>query len=145
MIDSQIEKAVKDLISTFLDAGKISLELRKKGLIKEIKPDNTPVSNGDLEVNKIISKKIKELTPNIPLISEETSENKSIKNLENFWLIDPIDGTYDYINNLDEFTLNAGLIINKKPVAGLIYAPAKDRMFYSYGKKIGRASCRERV
>ncbi len=70
MIDSQIEKAVKDLISTFLDAGKISLELRKKGLIKEIKPDNTPVSNGDLEVNKIISKKIKELTPNIPLISE---------------------------------------------------------------------------
>ena len=136
MIDSQIEKAVKDLISTFLDAGKISLELRKKGLIKEIKPDNTPVSNGDLEVNKIISKKIKELTPNIPLISEETSENKSIKNLENFWLIDPIDGTYDYINNLDEFTLNAGLIINKKPVAGLIYAPAKDRMFYSYGKNL---------
>ena len=136
MIDSQIEKAVKDLISTFLDAGKISLELRKKGLIKEIKPDNTPVSNGDLEVNKIISKKINELTPNIPLISEETSENKSIKNLENFWLIDPIDGTYDYINNLDEFTLNAGLIINKKPVAGLIYAPAKDRMFYSYGKNL---------
>ena len=136
MIDSQIEKVVKDLISTFLDAGKISLELRKKGLIKEIKPDNTPVSNGDLEVNKIISKKIKELTPNIPLISEETSENKSIKNLENFWLIDPIDGTYDYINNLDEFTLNAGLIINKKPVAGLIYAPAKDRMFYSYGKNL---------
>jgi len=136
MIDSQIEKVVKDLISTFLDAGKISLELRKKGLIKEIKPDNTPVSNGDLEVNKIISKKINELTPNIPLISEETSENKSIKNLENFWLIDPIDGTYDYINNLDEFTLNAGLIINKKPVAGLIYAPAKDRMFYSYGKNL---------
>ena len=48
-------------------------------------------------------------------------------------MIDPIDGTYDYINNLDEFTINAGLIINKKPVAGLIYAPAKDRMFYSYG------------
>ena len=48
-------------------------------------------------------------------------------------MIDPIDGTYDYINNLDEFTINAGLIINKKPVAGLIYAPAKNRMFYSYG------------
>ena len=136
MIDNQIEKIVKNLISTFLDAGKISLELRKKGLIKEIKSDNTPVSNGDLEVNKIILEKINELTPNIPIISEETSENKSIKNLENFWLIDPIDGTYDYINNLDEFTLNAGLIINKKPVAGLIYAPAKNRMFYSYGKNL---------
>ena len=49
-------------------------------------------------------------------------------------MIDPIDGTYDYINNLDEFTINAGLIINKKPAAGLIYAPAKNRMFYSYGE-----------
>ena len=61
----------------------------------------------------------------IPIISEETSENKSIKRFKNFWLIDPIDGTHDYINNLDEFTINAGLIINKKPEAGLIYAPAK--------------------
>ena len=48
-------------------------------------------------------------------------------------MVDPIDGTYDYINNLEEFTINAGLIINNKPVAGLIYAPAKKRMFYSYG------------
>ena len=47
--------------------------------------------------------------------------------------MDPIDGTYDYINDLEEFTINAGLIINNKPVAGLIYAPAKKRMFYSYG------------
>ena len=133
MIQSDIKKIVEDLIETFLDAGKISLDLREKGLIKEIKSDNTPVSNGDLEVNKILIKRISELTPNIPIVSEETSENKSRDNLENFWLIDPIDGTYDYINNLDEFTINAGLIIQKKPAAGLIYAPAKNRMFYSYG------------
>ena len=133
MIQSDIKKIVEDLIETFLDAGKISLDLRKKGLTKEIKSDNTPVSNGDLEVNKILTKKIKGLTPNIPIVSEETSENKSRENLEDFWLIDPIDGTYDYINNLDEFTINAGLIIKKKPAAGLIYAPAKNRMFYSYG------------
>jgi len=129
------KKIVESLIKTFLDAGKISLEIRKKGLIKEIKPDNTPVSNGDLKVNEIITKEILKLTPNIPIISEETSDNKSIKDLKDFWLIDPIDGTYDYINNLEEFTINAGLIINKKPVAGLIHAPAKKRMFYSYGKK----------
>ena len=113
MIQSDIKKIVEDLIETFLDAGKISLDLRKKGLTKEIKSDNTPVSNGDLEVNKILTKKIKELTPNIPIVSEETSENKSRENLEDFWLIDPIDGTYDYINDLDEFTINAGLIIKK--------------------------------
>ena len=133
MTEINIKKIIEDLIDTFLKAGKISLELRKKGLTKEIKSDDTPVSNGDIEVNKIISKKINELTPSIPIVSEESSENKLNKNLKDFWLIDPIDGTYDYINNLDEFTINAGLILNKRPVAGLIYAPAKDRMFYSYG------------
>ena len=136
MTEIDIKEIVENLIDTFLKAGKISLELRKKGLIKKMKPDNTPVSNGDLEVNEIITKKILQLTPNIPIVSEETSENKSINNLNNFWLIDPIDGTYDYINNLDEFTINAGLIIKKKPAAGLIYAPAKNRMFYSYGENL---------
>ena len=133
MTKINIQTIVENLIDTFLHAGKVSLELRNRGLTKEIKSDNTPVSNGDIEVNKIITKKINELTPHIPIVSEETSDNKSIKNLNDFWLIDPIDGTYDYINNLDEFTINAGLIIDKKPVAGLIYAPAKKRMFYSYG------------
>ena len=134
MTEINIEKLTKDLIDTFLNAGKISINLRKAGLTKKIKSDNTPVSNGDLEVNKIVSEKIKRLTPSIPIISEETSDNKLIKDLKNFWLIDPIDGTYDYINNLQEFTINAGLILNKQPVAGLIYAPAKKRMFYSYGQ-----------
>ena len=136
MTEIDIKKIVESLIDTFLSAGKISLELREKGLIKKIKTDNTPVSNGDLEVNEIITKKILQLTPNIPIVSEETSENKSKNNLKNFWLIDPIDGTHDYINNLEEFTINAGLIIDKKPAAGLIYAPAKKRMFYSYGKNL---------
>ncbi|MBD1135838.1 3'(2'),5'-bisphosphate nucleotidase CysQ [Pelagibacterales bacterium SAG-MED47] len=126
---------VESLIDTFFYAGKVSLKLRDKGLIKKMKTDNTPVSNGDLEVNEIVTKKIIELTPDIPIISEETTHNKSLNNLKNFWLIDPIDGTYNYINNLDEFTINAGLIINKKPVAGIIYAPAKERMFYSYGEE----------
>jgi 3'(2'), 5'-bisphosphate nucleotidase len=134
MTKLNIKKIVEDLIDTFLSAGVISINLRKDGLTKEIKSDNTPVSNGDLEVNKIIIKKLKELTPKIPIISEETPENKLIEGLRDFWLVDPIDGTYDYINNLDEFTINAGLILNRKPVAGLIYAPAKKRMFYSYGE-----------
>ncbi len=125
---------IENLIESFLSAGELSLQLRKKGLIKKIKSDNTPVSNGDLEVNDLITKKINEITPDIPIISEEASEHKDNLNLKNFWLIDPIDGTYDYINNLEEFTINAGLIINNKPVAGLINAPAKKRMFYSYGQ-----------
>ena len=136
MEKNNLKEIVENLIDTFLYAGKVSIELRKKGLTKEIKSDDTPVSNGDLEVNRIITEKINQLTPNIPIISEETSDNKTNNDLNDFWLIDPIDGTYDYINDLDEFTINAGLIINKKPVAGLIYAPAKKRMFYSYGKQL---------
>ena len=130
----EIKGTIEKLIDTFLYAGKVSIELREKGLIKEIKEDNTPVSNGDLEVNRILTEKINNLTPQIPIVSEETSHNKSKKDLKNFWLIDPIDGTYDYIYDLDEFTLNAGLIINNKAVAGIIYAPAKNRLFYSYEK-----------
>ena len=133
MTKAKIKEIVENLIDTFLRAGEISINLRKDGLIKEIKSDNTPVSNGDLEVNKIITEKIKELTPEILIVSEESTENKLKKNLKDFWLVDPIDGTYDYINNLDEFTINAGLILDNKPAAGLIYAPAKKRMFYSYG------------
>ena len=133
MTKINIQEIVENLLDTFLYAGKVCLELRDQGLTKEIKSDNTPVSNGDMEVNKIITNKIKELTPQIPIISEETSDNKSIKNLNDFWLIDPIDGTYDYVNNKDEFTLNAALIVNKKPEMGIIYAPAKKRLFYTYG------------
>ena len=131
-----IKEIVESLIETFINAGQLSLELREKGLTKKIKSDNTPVSNGDLEVNKLIIEKLKTITPSIPIISEETSDNKSTNNLKDFWLVDPIDGTYDYINNLDEFTINAGLIINKEPVAGLIYAPALKRMFYSFGPNL---------
>ena len=133
MNDLNKKEIIESLIDTFFYAGKICLELRNKGLIKKIKSDNTPVSNGDLEVNKIVTEKIKEITPHLPIVSEETADNKSINDLKDFWLVDPIDGTYDYINNLEEFTINAGLIINKNPVAGLIYAPSKKRMFYSYG------------
>ena len=99
MDESKIKSVVEDLINTFLVAGEVSINLRNEGLSKEIKSDNTPVSNGDLEVNKIITKKLLELTPDIPIVSEETSHNKSKNNLKNFWLVDPIDGTYDYIND----------------------------------------------
>ena len=134
MDETKVKNIIESLIDTFVMAGDVSIQLRNQGLKKEIKSDNTPVSNGDLEVNKILTKKILELTPEIPIVSEETSHNKSKNDLKDFLVIDPIDGTYDYINNKEEFTLNAGLILNGKAVAGLINVPAKKRLFYSYGK-----------
>ena len=131
----KIEEIIKSLTQVFIEAGNLSIELRNKGLTKHIKKDKTPVTNADIEVNNIILNNLKKISPSIPIVSEETSENKNL-DLNTFWLVDPIDGTYDYIHNRDEFTLNAGLIINKVAVAGIIYAPAKNRMFYSYGNNI---------
>tara|TARA_Y100001936_G_scaffold219003_1_gene232053 strand:+ start:1428 stop:2201 length:774 start_codon:yes stop_codon:yes gene_type:complete len=132
MIKENKKKIAENLIPLFKKAGDISIMLRNQGLKKEIKKDNTPVTNGDIEVNDLITSEIKKLTPEIPIISEEMDTNKSHKFLKNFWLIDPIDGTYDYLNNRDEFTLNAGLILDNRPELGIIYAPAKKRLFYSY-------------
>ena len=129
----ETERIVNSLIDTFILSGNVSLDLRNKGLKKKIKSDNTPVTNGDIQVNNLLTKKITDLTPNIKIISEENLINKENKNLKDFWLIDPIDGTYDYINGKDEFTINAALILNKKPVVGIINAPDKKRLFYSFG------------
>ena len=70
------KKIVDTLNKNFIEAGELSIDLRKKGLKETIKSDNTPVTNGDLEVNKIITNKIKELTSEIPIVSEESSLNK---------------------------------------------------------------------
>ena len=82
---------------------------------------------------ELITKKIKELTPNLPIISEETVDLK-VKNREKiFWLIDPIDGTKEYIAGKEEYTLNAALVINQTPVLGMVGVPKKNRLFYTYG------------
>ena len=133
MNSNELKVIAEDLIKTFEYAGKESIRLYNEGLKIEIKEDKSPVSNGDLLVNEIISKKISELTPNIKIISEETVD-LNVKNTSKvFWLIDPIDGTKEYIAGKDEYTINAALIIDKVPVLGLVGAPKKNRLFFTYG------------
>ncbi len=133
MNKSELKRIAENLIETFNVAGKESIDLYSQGLKIQIKKDNSPVSNGDLKVDSIISEKIRELTPNIPIVSEETVD-LAVKNKSNiFWLIDPIDGTKEYIAGKDEYTLNAALIVDKIPRIGLVGVPKKKRLFYSYG------------
>ncbi len=132
MNKEDFKKITESLINTFKYAGEESIKLQSEGLKIRIKDDKSPVSNGDLRVNELISKKINELTPNIPVISEETVD-LSVKNKSKvFWLIDPIDGTKEYIAGKDEYTLNAALIVNTTPVLGLVGVPKKNRLFYSF-------------
>ncbi len=134
MNNDELKKVAEGLINTTELAGNKSIELYKKGLKKIIKPDNSPVTNGDLEVNKLLTEKIKNLTPNIPIISEETVDLNKKNTLSTFWLIDPIDGTKEYISGKDEYTINASLVLNYIPTIGLVGVPKKNRLFYSYGK-----------
>ena len=130
---NELRDISENLIDTFNVAGKESINLYTKGLKIQIKDDNSPVSNGDLRVNELITNRIKDITPNIPIVSEETVD-LSIKNTEKiFWLIDPIDGTKEYIAGKDEYTLNAALVIDTVPVLGLVGVPRKNRLFYTYG------------
>ena len=136
MDNIKLKNTIESLLDTFLEAGKIAKKISEKGVKITIKADKSPVTDGDLAVDKILRKKIEDLTPSVPIVSEETVNlNIEIKH-NNFWLIDPIDGTKDYIKKGQEYTLNAALIIDLKPVAGIIYAPAKDRLFFSYGKNL---------
>jgi 3'(2'), 5'-bisphosphate nucleotidase len=132
MNKDELKNIAESLIGTFNIAGNEAKELYNKGLKIEIKEDKSPVSNGDLRVNELISKKILELTPNIPIISEETVDLKIKNKAKIFWLIDPIDGTKEYIAGKDEYTLNAALVINAIPVLGLVGVPKKNRLFYTY-------------
>ena len=134
MKKSELKTISESLINTFNEAGKISIDLYKKGLKIEIKEDKSPVTNGDLKINELITNKIKVITPNLPIVSEETVDLKVENEKKDFWLIDPIDGTKDYIKKKDEYTLNAALIIDSKPAIGIVYAPAKNRLFFSHGK-----------
>ena len=132
MNKNDLKKIAESLIETFQYAGKESIKLYKEGLKINIKKDNSPVSNGDLKVDEIVTKKILDLTPNIKIISEETVDLKIKNTSEVFWLIDPIDGTKEYIAGKDEYTINAALVINTVPVLGLVGVPKKNRLFFTY-------------
>ena len=129
---NELKSISENLIDTFNLAGRESIDLFNRGLKIEIKEDKSPVSNGDLIVNDLITSKIKKITPNIPIISEETVDLNIKNSAKIFWLIDPIDGTKEYIAGKDEYTLNAALVIDAIPVLGLVGAPKKNRLFYTF-------------
>ena len=109
MNNLNLKNITEGLLDTFLRAGKIAKEISLRGVKITIKADKSPVTDGDLAVDRHLRDKIVNLTPDISIISEETV-NREIKNQnKTFWLIDPIDGTKSYIKKEDDYTLNAAL------------------------------------
>lgn len=97
----------------------------------QIKEDNSPLTKADLYSHKIITEGLSEISE-YPVLSEENVIDYEIrKNWETFWLVDPLDGTKDFISQNNQFTVNIALIDNKKPVLGILYAPALGLMYYA--------------
>ena len=110
-------------------AGRRILTFYTAGIEVWIKRDGSPVTRGDLEANRIIVEGLKRLTPTIPIISEESYQEGLYPPIERFWLIDPLDGTYHFIDRTGEFTVNISLIEAGVPVLGVIYVPVYERLY----------------
>ena len=112
-------------------AGDVIMEIYKKEFSIEYKDDKSPLTHADTKANEIICSSLIKLFPNIPIMSEENKQTdyEIRKNWEYYWCIDPIDGTKEFINKNDEFTVNIALIHKNTPVLGVVYAPAVDDMY----------------
>lgn len=96
----------------------------------EYKSDNSPLTAADLEIDRLIHDRLKAEFPEIAIITEEQAQtHKSLPKDQPFFLVDPIDGTKEFINKRDEFTVNIGLIENGKPVLGAVAVPAKSTLY----------------
>ena len=122
-----------ELIKIIHLAGIEIIKIYKKKVTKKYKSDNTPVTNADIRANDIICKGLKLHFPNISIVSEE--QVKKGKAAKKFWLVDPLDGTKEFLKGNGEFTVNIGLIENKKPVFGIIYMPTKNKLYFTKDKK----------
>ena len=115
------EKAAKILIRDFGELEK--LQVSKKG-------PRDFVTNADIKVEKIIINELKKARPNYSIISEENGIEKN-KDKNNFWIIDPIDGTINFLHGIPHFAISIALKSNNEIVCGLIFDPIKDEMFYA--------------
>ena len=111
------------------------------------KDDKSPVTSADLAANEIIQQGLKKLSPQLPILSEESElyDYSERKHWGPFWLVDPLDGTKEFINDRPDFTVNIALIEQQKPILGVIYLPASNLLYYAARglgshKKTGQAA-----
>ncbi len=123
---------ILEIINISVDAGEVILNYYNENVDVIYKDDESPLTKADLASHKIITDSIKKITPDIPILSEEEFIDWKIrKKWKKYWLIDPLDGTKEFIKKNDEFTVNIALIENNRPILGVIYTPALNELFYS--------------
>ena len=124
---------IQDVIKTAKKAGEKILEYYSDEITVYEKDDESPLTKADLAAHYIILDALSEIDPDTPVISEESGvpAYEERKNWNRFWIVDPLDGTKEFIKKNGEFTVNIALIENGEPVLGVLYIPAKDQVFYA--------------
>jgi 3'(2'), 5'-bisphosphate nucleotidase len=113
------------------DAGAIVLAHYTEEITATRKDDMSPVTAADVEAERYILDRLAHLAPDVPVVAEEqVAAGKLPKVGKRFFLVDPLDGTKEFISRNGEFTINIAEIVEGKPVRGVVYAPAKDRLFF---------------
>ena len=120
---------LETIIDAVTKAGDKILEVYESDFQVEKKDDNSPITKADLESNKIIKESL--LKTGIPILSEEDADDKSRMNSNKVWIVDPLDGTQDFVNRTGEFTVMVGLVENHIPVMGLVYVPTKKILYFA--------------
>jgi 3'(2'), 5'-bisphosphate nucleotidase len=124
---------VQDIITIAKEAGYTIMQVYKQDFKVEYKQDNSPLTLADKKANDIIETGLNQLSVNFPILSEEGGEvpYEDRKHWECFWLVDPLDGTKEFVKKNDEFTVNIALIYKDTPVLGVVYAPALDICYWA--------------
>lgn len=116
----------QEVIQIARQAGDLIMEIYQKDFAVYEKSDESPLTEADLASHNCIVSRLRALTPEIPVLSEESSKDELQDRMSwnPYWLIDPLDGTKEFIKKNGEFTVNIALIENGQPVFGVVYAPA---------------------
>ncbi|EKO3369117.1 3'(2'),5'-bisphosphate nucleotidase CysQ [Vibrio fluvialis] len=127
-----------DVISIARSAGQLILDIyENKSYESYTKSDETPVTSADLAAHKLVVERLSELTPDIPVLSEEAA-NISLTTRETwqrYWLVDPLDGTQEFIARSGDFATIIALVENNRPVMGVVYGPVSGVTYYAYSGK----------
>ncbi|MBD3362763.1 hypothetical protein GF362_03520 [Candidatus Dojkabacteria bacterium] len=124
-----LDQLLTETISLVEEAGDVVMDIYNNEFSPKEKKDKTPVTEADLKAEKILIKGLKKY--DWPILSEETEQEKLSRETEKFWVVDPLDGTQDFIDKTDEFSIMMGLVFNKRPVLGIVYEPAKQKLAYA--------------
>ena len=129
-------KLLLDICNVSIEAGKEILNFYNNEIEVTHKQDLSPLTKADLASNKIILESLTKLNSNIPILSEESLVDWSIrKNWKKYWLVDPLDGTKEFIKKNGEFTVNIALIEDNNPILGVVYVPAKSLLYLAEKNK----------